>query len=160
MSSEPPAPESTSNPEETIRFRPGKKRKLYRKREDASPPATEAPTAEPRDGQADNNEDEEDGRASAAAALRLRNARKPRSGGVGFTATGTKADSSADRSSSNVLVASHSAQDGEVAVAGGITNRFTHQTGLVSSLNDKHMYVFLFRRVLPLPCRLVRRLII
>lgn len=133
-----------SSEDTTIRFRPGKKRKVYRQRDD-SPPTAEAndqasAAALPRDNASD------DERATTAAALRLRNARKARTGGVGFSAAGTKAS---DDATSTALVP---ARDGETAVVqGGITNRFTHQTGLVSSLNDKHMYVPLLPYSHPAP---------
>jgi hypothetical protein len=140
MSSEPPQSDThTGTADEPIRFRPGKKRKIYRQREDSSHRAAEStvPLAAARD---NNPSEDEDERTSAAAALRLRNARKARAGGVGFSATGSRLDPASD-STSSALVASRAAQHGEAAVVQGITNRFTHQTGLVSSLNDKHMYV-------------------
>ncbi|KAK0389665.1 hypothetical protein NLU13_3240 [Sarocladium strictum] len=133
--------------EEPVRFRPGKKRKAYRQREDASSPveSTVSPVA-PRDSNPSDDDDGE-GRASATAALRLRNARKARAGGVGFSTAGSKPGSNGGDSTSNALVASRTAQDGESAVVQGITNRFTHQTGLVSTLNDKHMTEYIESRL-------------
>jgi hypothetical protein len=139
MSSQPPDPnDPTPAPQEpTIRFRPGKKRKVYRQRDESSPPpqTTTSVTSPPPNRDVDKGVDQEDDDASSAA-LKLRNARKHRAGGVGF---GSR-ESDAARPSNSTTALVPSSQDGSDAVAYGM-NRFTHQTGLVSSLHDKHMYV-------------------
>ncbi|KAK0656074.1 hepatocellular carcinoma-associated antigen 59-domain-containing protein [Cercophora newfieldiana] len=128
-----------------VLFRPGKKRKLYRHRpeEDESTNAEDAsnsvpPLAATSGAQADNDDSEE---RSVADALRLRNARKHRTGGVAFRAgPSSNADGSAmanenpDRS-----MVLHDSADGDSAILGGITQRFAPQTGLVGELVNKHM---------------------
>lgn len=73
--------------------------------------------------------------SSVTAALRARNARKHRLRGVGFS-TDSQADDHAAQ-----LPAADDDSSKHLAVAKGIPDRFMHQTGLVSNLNDKHMYV-------------------
>ena len=148
MSSQPPPPNDppSATQEPAIRFRPGKKRKVYRQRDETPPPSTttSAPAGSasplpPRDAKQQTDDDDEDGGASSAA-VRLRNARKHRAGGVGFGSRDgeTLKPSSASAGTDAVVPFSQDASD--AAVAYGL-NRFTQQTGLVSSLNDRHMYV-------------------
>lgn len=116
---------------EAVRFRPGKKRKAYRQRpEDLAP---EAPSPAPN---SDDNAEASDNEATVAAAIRLRNARKARLRGVGFS-TAARLDDVAPASQALVV---HD-ERGEPEAVGGITNRFTHQTGLLHEVDDKHMYV-------------------
>ncbi|KAH8175755.1 hepatocellular carcinoma-associated antigen 59 domain-containing protein [Sarocladium implicatum] len=145
MSSQSPDPnDPTPAPQEpTIRFRPGKKRKVYRQRDESSPPpqTTTSVTSPPPNRDVDKGVDQEDDDASSAA-LKLRNARKHRAGGVGF---GSR-ESDAARPSNSTTALVPSSQDGSDAVAYGM-NRFTHQTGLVSSLHDKHMTEYIESRL-------------
>lgn len=82
--------------------------------------------------------------SAVVAALRLRNARRAasRRGGVGFRSEGRLAHDEEDSEHALIL----RDQDKEVALAhdrivGGIPNRFMHQTGLLTILDDSHMYV-------------------
>lgn len=98
----------------------------------------------------DNSDDDDDDNHTAeesavAAALRLRNARRAasRRGGVGFRSEGRSAPGEEDDSEHALVLRG---QDKETAAAhdrivGGITNRFMHQTGLLTILDDFHMYV-------------------
>lgn len=94
----------------------------------------------------DNDDDNHTAEESAvAAALRLRNARRAasRRGGVGFRSEGRSAPGEEDDSEHALVLRG---QDKETAAAhdrivGGITNRFMHQTGLLTILDDFHMYV-------------------
>lgn len=94
----------------------------------------------------DNDDDNHTTEESAvAAALRLRNARRAasRRGGVGFRSEGRSAPGEEDGAEHALVLRD---QDKEVAAAhdrivGGITNRFMHQTGLLTILDDFHMYV-------------------
>lgn len=92
----------------------------------------------------DDGDDQTTEESAVAAALRLRNARRAasRRGGVGFRSEGRSANGEDDSEHALVL----RDQDKEVAAAqdrivGGITNRFMHQTGLLTILDDSHMYV-------------------
>ncbi|KAF7549700.1 hypothetical protein G7046_g8256 [Stylonectria norvegica] len=133
---------------DAIRFRPGKKRKAYRRRnsddEDAAVSSTEKASASSHDGSRKRAEAGEDGDdAVVAAALRLRNARKTRARGVGFTTTAAAAR--ADNSEEHALILRGDQDDApdQDLVVGGITNRFTHQTGLLNDLNDRHMMEYI-----------------
>jgi len=134
-------------------FRPGKKRKIYRQRAEEPESTTsngETPTetdatasssafATP----AEPNETQEG--LSVAEALRLRNSRKHKHGGVGFRAGPSglgddRADSEENPERGLVLHGSTDAQQGaETAVIGGISKRFAPQTGLVGELVNRHM---------------------
>lgn len=142
---------SSETAPEPIRFRAGKKRKAYRQRAQGEedtlaetiqpPPAVSASVSSDKPAQRDTPDDnnEEDGEGSVAAALRLRNARKGRFGGVAFRNTGRPDD---DTNSERALVL-HDIDDASNAesVIKGVTDRFTHQTGRLADLNDRHMYV-------------------
>ncbi|KAM0462278.1 hypothetical protein ACHAPV_003752 [Trichoderma viride] len=96
----------------------------------------------------DNSDDDDDDNHTAeesavAAALRLRNARRAasRRGGVGFRSEGRSAPGEEDDSEHALVLRG---QDKETAAAhdrivGGITNRFMHQTGLLTILDDFHI---------------------
>lgn len=92
---------------------------------------------------ADGDENEE-GR-SVAEVLRLRNARKHRTGGVGFRAgLSSLGDDAAtgEQSAEQGLVLHGSAdaqQAADSAIIGGISKRFAPQTGLVGELVNRHM---------------------
>ncbi|KAK0612936.1 hypothetical protein B0T17DRAFT_498707, partial [Bombardia bombarda] len=146
-----PDPETTSEPQ--VVFRAGKKRKTYRQRsedteaavsnKDATPtPAAAAPIATAPT--VDSNDEAGEGGMTVAEALRLRNARKHKNiGGVEFRA-GAHANSSNTHNSDE----QHNAEQGmvlhdgsgeahrleELAMLGGITQRFASQTGLVGEL--------------------------
>ncbi|KAH6854426.1 hepatocellular carcinoma-associated antigen 59-domain-containing protein [Chaetomium sp. MPI-CAGE-AT-0009] len=132
-------------------FRPGKKRKIYRQRLgelDSTPSNGETPN-EPglaaSSGPTTTAEHDEDDKFSIADAVRLRNARKHKHGGVGFSAgpsglggDGVASDENTERSV--VLHGNTDAQQGaETAGIGGISKRFAPQTGMVGELVNKHM---------------------
>ncbi|KAM0564381.1 hypothetical protein ACHAPJ_000594 [Fusarium lateritium] len=137
---------SSETAPEPIRFRAGKKRKAYRQRtqedEDAaaettrSPPTTSTVSID-KSSQKDTPDADDDGEASVAAALKLRNARRGRLGGVAFRNTNRPDD---DTNNERALVP-HDAEDSSNAetVIKGVTDRFTHQTGKLADLNDKHI---------------------
>jgi hypothetical protein len=96
----------------------------------------------------DDNDDNDGGEqttgeSAVAAALRLRNARRAaRRGGVGFRSEGRSAGGHDEDDSEHALILRD--QDKDAAhdrIVGGITNRFMHQTGLLTILDDQHMYV-------------------
>ncbi|EHK41102.1 hypothetical protein TRIATDRAFT_85065 [Trichoderma atroviride IMI 206040] len=92
------------------------------------------------DGDDDNHTAEE---SAVAAALRLRNARRAasRRGGVGFRSEGRSAPGEED-DAEHALVLRDQDKEGTVAhdrIVGGITNRFMHQTGLLTILDDSHI---------------------
>lgn len=96
-------------------------------------------------GNDDGDNDTATQESAVAAALRLRNARRAasRRGGVGFRSEGRSAAGEEDDSEHALVLRD---QDKETAAAhdrivGGITNRFMHQTGLLTILDDSHMYV-------------------
>ncbi|KAF4469943.1 hypothetical protein FALBO_3170 [Fusarium albosuccineum] len=144
-----PAGEAAPGP---IRFRAGKKRKAYRQRADdeeaaettRSPPIASGSggipaltaTNGPGSNGDDNDDGDDDGEASVAAALRLRNARRARLGGVAFRNTNRPDD---DVNGERALVPHD--PDGKEAVVSNVADRFTHQTGMLADLNDKHMFV-------------------
>ncbi|UKZ88197.1 uncharacterized protein TrAFT101_003959 [Trichoderma asperellum] len=117
---------------------------------------TAAEAQNPAEGDSDmdvNNDDGDDQTAeesAVAAALRLRNARRAasRRGGVGFRSEGRSAHDEEDSEHALVL----RDQGKEVAAAqdrvvGGITNRFMHQTGLLTILDDSHMNAYIESRL-------------
>ncbi|SCN67448.1 uncharacterized protein FFMR_01190 [Fusarium fujikuroi] len=140
---------------EPVRFRTGKKRKAYRQRvqqDDASVAETiqSHPTAsasEPshelsRNASPDRAQDEEE---SVVAALKLRNARRARLGGVAFRNTNRPDD---DMNNERALIP-HDADgtsNNEPTVK-GVADRFTHQTGRLTDLNDKHMMDYIESRL-------------
>ncbi|KAH7328951.1 hypothetical protein B0I35DRAFT_507328 [Stachybotrys elegans] len=139
-----------------VRFRAGKKRKAYRQRTDDTDPESppgEKPAPEPtpeerREAEvpadaptADSNDDDE---STVAAALRLRNARRSRLRGVGFRSDARPDERDAD---SLALTLASAASGDPTAAAVGIPGRFTHQTGLVGALNDKHMNEYIESRL-------------
>lgn len=111
---------------------------------------TGAEAQNPTQGDSEREEDNDDNNhtteeSAVAAALRLRNARRAasRRGGVGFRSEGRSAPGEEDDSEHALVLRD---QDKEAAAAhdrivGGITNRFMHQTGLLTILDDSHMYV-------------------
>ncbi|KAF5638289.1 uncharacterized protein FTJAE_5390 [Fusarium tjaetaba] len=140
---------------EPVRFRTGKKRKAYRQRvqeDDASVTETISshPTAsasEPsheltRKASSDRAQDEEE---SVAAALKLRNARRARLGGVAFRNTNRPDD---DMNNERALIP-HDADDASnnEPIMKGVADRFTHQTGRLTDLNDKHMMDYIESRL-------------
>jgi hypothetical protein len=149
-----------SQPLDTIRFRPSKKRKVYRSRADdedendegdrrAQIPSASAnePRAVASDffGRDDSEETTPQPSSSVAAALRHRSARRGRLQGVGFS-TRSHATTTDPASDERALVPRHGGDDGDddddaAPAQIGMANRFTQQTGLVSDIDDKHMYV-------------------
>ncbi|KAF5616514.1 hypothetical protein F52700_12808 [Fusarium sp. NRRL 52700] len=140
---------------EPVRFRTGKKRKAYRQRvkeEDASVPETIQPhptasASEPshelaRKASTDRAQDEEE---SVATALKLRNARRARPGGVAFRNTNRPDD---DMNKERALMP-HDADgtSNNEPIMKGVADRFTHQTGRLTDLNDKHMMDYIESRL-------------
>ncbi|KAG5805285.1 hypothetical protein H9Q74_001409 [Fusarium xylarioides] len=140
---------------EPVRFRTGKKRKAYRQRvqeDDASvaetiQPHPNAPASEPRHEIArkaspDRAQDEVE---SVAAALKLRNARRARLGGIAFRNTNRPDD---DMNNERALIP-HDANDtsNNEPIMKGVADRFTHQTGRLTDLNDKHMMDYIESRL-------------
>ncbi|KAL7927905.1 hypothetical protein ACQKWADRAFT_278200 [Trichoderma austrokoningii] len=143
--------QTTSPTIEPIRFRAGKKRKAYRQKateeDDAETPAPIAPGVSSSDEADSNNEDNDADESAVAAALRLRNARRAasRRGGVGFRSDGPSGEEEAVVSEQHALVLRD--QEKDAVVAGGITNRFMHQTGLLTILDDSHMNAYIESRL-------------
>ncbi|KAF5599380.1 hypothetical protein FPANT_3478 [Fusarium pseudoanthophilum] len=140
---------------EPVRFRTGKKRKAYRQRvqeDDASVAGTISshPTASASEhsheftqkASSDRAQDEEE---SVAAALKLRNARRARLGGVAFRNTNRPDD---DMNNERALIP-HDADDtsNNEPIMKGVADRFTHQTGRLTDLNDKHMMDYIESRL-------------
>ena len=135
-----------------ILFRAGKKRKAYRHRADEGEGiATEGgcETQEIETPTASNgslatatvdNEDEDDG-PSVADALRLRNTKKYRHGGVAFRAgpSSLGGHSESESNPEQALVLHDGPGSEDSAIIGGITKRFAPQTGLVGELVNRHM---------------------
>lgn len=132
--------------EPVIRFRAGKKRKAYRQRiDDDDNTAEPAPTsleAHAPDAVAhtvtEANGDSDD-ESSVAAALRLRNARRGRLRGVGLK-NAARHDDETSGERALVLRDPDGAPEKEAGLS-SVGNRFTHQTGLLADMNDKHMFV-------------------
>ncbi|KAF4418039.1 hypothetical protein FACUT_11877 [Fusarium acutatum] len=140
---------------EPVRFRTGKKRKAYRQRvqeDDASVAETiqSHPTASasepshelPRKTSPDRAQDEEE---SVAAALKLRNARRARLGGVAFRNT-NRPD---DHMNNERALIPHDADNtsNNEPIMKGVADKFTHQTGRLTDLNDKHMMDYIESRL-------------
>ncbi|KAL7791018.1 hypothetical protein V8C37DRAFT_383243 [Trichoderma ceciliae] len=111
-------------------------------------------------GDDDEGDDETTGGSAVAAALRLRNARRAgRRGGVGFRSEGRSEGQSAGQSaggndedySEHALIVREQDRGAAPAahdrIVGGITNRFMHQTGLLTILDDKHMNAYIESRL-------------
>ncbi|KAF9774508.1 hypothetical protein IL306_007462 [Fusarium sp. DS 682] len=142
---------------EPIRFRAGKKRKAYRPRtlEDddddvvvetiQSPPTASASRTGDKLARGDIPGREEDGDGSVSAAIKLRNARRGRLGGVAFRNANRPDD---DTNSERALVP-HDASDTTniEPIIKGVSDRFTHQTGRLTDLNDKHMMDYIESRL-------------
>lgn len=123
--------EPSQEPATAIVFRPSKKRKAYRQRAGDSPPPPIPPKDTPTREQPSSQDEQENGAESAVtAAMRVRNARRARLRGVGFSSDDH--DAPAPNAPTDHL---------DRAPPKGIPDRFTHQTGLVATLNDRHMYV-------------------
>ncbi|KAI5466167.1 hypothetical protein BGZ63DRAFT_411548 [Mariannaea sp. PMI_226] len=165
-------PSPAGNP--AIRFRPGKKRKAYRQRDhddEASAPASTSTLTPSNDqagggsavklggsgnGNGDNNsnnvvddngvKEDDDERSGVAVALRLRNARRGRLNGVGFRSTVRQDDEETSGDRALILHGAEGALDKDARLS-SVANRFTHQTGLVADLNDRHMMEYIESRL-------------
>ncbi|KAH7493761.1 hypothetical protein IWW34DRAFT_197653 [Fusarium oxysporum f. sp. albedinis] len=140
---------------EPVRFRAGKKRKAYRQRvqeDDAavaetiqSPPTASA--SEPSDefARKTSSDRAQDEGESVAAALKLRNARRARLGGVAFRNTNRPDD---DMNNERALIP-HDADytSNNEPIMKGVADRFTHQTGRLTDLNEKHMMDYIESRL-------------
>jgi hypothetical protein len=141
--------------EPQVVFRAGKKRKVYRHRsEEVDSPTSEianetsAVASGPSGGNSLESQepphlDSPGEGLSVAEAIRRRNARKARLGGVAFRAAPTSRNEDVgpegDHSTDQSLVA-HEDGGGAVDIStGGIVKRFASQTGLVGELVNKHM---------------------
>lgn len=144
-------PETEAAPQ--VVFRPGKKRKIYRQRAEEpesttsngeTPTETHATASSSAFATPAEPDDNHEG-LSVAEALRLRNSRKHKHGGVGFRAgpsgLGDDRVGSEDNTERGlVLHGNTDAQQGaEAAVIGGISTRFAPQTGMVGELVNRHM---------------------
>lgn len=138
-----------------IRFRPSTKRKAYRRRADereednddtqqqqnlatTSTAADDAPRASRDPEQTDDEEDAGSGSdAAVLTALRARQTRKGRLQGVGFRSGGHNGE----RASGPLVLANQEDEDAEgVNPLSSIAGRFTHQTGVINDVDDRHMY--------------------
>lgn len=151
----PEAADIVSAPEQ-IRFRPSKKRKTYRQRaataddddggdRDGAAAAADQEENQPRAVAADyfgGDDGDDDDEEPAAIVKARRNAHRARlRGGVAFRAGSRPSDTESNGSHHRALVLrDNHQQDGQVAVP-GIADRFTHQTGLLNDLDDRHMFV-------------------
>ncbi|KAH6606385.1 hypothetical protein Trco_005538 [Trichoderma cornu-damae] len=116
-----------------------------------------SPEMEDADDDADDDVDYDDGSeqtaggSAVAAAMRLRNARRAgRRQGVGFRSEGRPAGGGGGGDAENALILRDQHRDAAAAhdrIAGGITNRFMHQTGLLTILDDKHMNAYIESRL-------------
>ncbi|KAK4227627.1 hepatocellular carcinoma-associated antigen 59-domain-containing protein [Podospora fimiseda] len=140
-------PETESAAEPKIVFRAGKKRKAYRQRAEEevdnapSTAAHDATPVAPPTAEATPQEDEEEG-LSVAEALRLRNARKHKLGGVGFRAGqfSNNESATADHNTEQGLVVHDGAcTQTSMDIIGAVNTRFAPQTGLVGEIVNKHM---------------------
>ena len=137
-------PETTTEPQ--IVFRAGKKRKAYRQRPaDQDAPVAEEPSAaasravanDEGEGGAEANKSEGDEEGlSVAEALRLRNARRTRLGGVGFSATAAAAAANDDEAQRSLVLRGEGVDPLELH---DMSRRFAPQTGLVHEMVNKHM---------------------
>ncbi|PTB64426.1 hypothetical protein BBK36DRAFT_1170996 [Trichoderma citrinoviride] len=96
----------------------------------------------------DHRDNQSESESAVAAALRLRNARRAaRRGGVGFRSEGRPGlNDGEDEDGEHALVLREQDKDHE-RIVGGITNRFMHQTGLLTILDDKHMNAYIESRL-------------
>ncbi len=142
----------TEPSEPQVLFRPGKKRKIYRHRTDGAEGqgdlnGSAGETSEAgADTKAKISDDDEDTSAagtalSVAEALRLRNARRRRLGGVEFRREDVpRTDFLGENSETSLAL-----RDGEVDTNPGaeaamsISTRFAPETGLIGELVNKHM---------------------
>lgn len=131
-------------------FRPGKKRKVYRHRdEDTDHTPSDAPLATPQPSSASDPRPSGDATETADADLdandhlpvssviRLRQARKGRLGGVAFRAGSTTQADEQSQNTEQSLVPHDGIADNPIT--GGIAKRFAPQTGLVGELVNRHM---------------------
>jgi len=144
-----------------IRFRPSTKRKAYRRRaeerdeddddatqqrqtlattadDDAPGPSTCGPeqTREDLGDEGDGGGTGSGSDRAVLAALRARNTRKGRLRGVGFRSGGHDAD----RTAGPLVLANHEDEDGDaVNPLASIAGRFTHQTGVLNDVDDRHI---------------------
>ncbi|KAH0499136.1 hypothetical protein TgHK011_006351 [Trichoderma gracile] len=102
-------------------------------------------------GNGDDQDNQSESESAVAAALRLRNARRAaRRGGVGFRAEGrpggVNGHDGEDADGEHAMVLREQDKEHE-RIVGGITNRFMHQTGLLTILDDKHMNAYIESRL-------------
>ncbi|KAG6012722.1 hypothetical protein E4U54_007328 [Claviceps lovelessii] len=139
-----PQQEQQDAPAPVIRFRSTKTRKNFRQRpqdeqqqqhqqhqqQQHHQPLRQSPPSSP----SRTSHDEAESSSSVTAVLRARMARKSRLGGVAFST-----DSQADDHAVRVPDDGDGDEENRFAVTKAIPDRFMHQTGLVSTLNDKHI---------------------
>lgn len=145
MATEPTEPQIGPEP---VRFRPSKKRKVYRQRTD-NDDDQDADTHEPTQSRAVAADyfDADQGPTDPTV-VKVRNANRGRLRGVGFRAGSRPGD--VETTGHALVVRDH--QDGQSSLTvAGIADKFTHQTGLLSDLNDKHMFVLAILRICAVP---------
>jgi hypothetical protein len=133
---------------ETLLFRPSKKRKIYRQRASSTDDLRAPPTTSPPPPPAQSLDELVASTSAAPAAdevegtpvsineiLRLRKQRRPRVGGVGFTASGNLAR---DGETGELVVVRREEGVGHDDVGGSVGRKFAPQTGTVGDV-DKHM---------------------
>ncbi|KAK1240749.1 hypothetical protein MKX07_006182 [Trichoderma sp. CBMAI-0711] len=108
----------------------------------ATATTTHAADVEMANGNGDDRDNQSESESAVLAALRLRNARRAaRRGGVGFRAEGRPGlggNDGEDGDGEHAMVLREQDKEHE-RIVGGITNRFMHQTGLLTILDDKHI---------------------
>ena len=121
----------------STRFRPSKKRKVFRQRTVDDEPGI--PKNEAFESLETGESGDEDNASAVAAALRNRNARKARHG-MGF-ASGMRVSQVASSDQALILRQPDAADEDDDTMLMGISDRFAHQTGTRNDLYDRHMYV-------------------
>lgn len=135
---------------EPIRFRAGNKRKAYRHRgdEDVDDDGTRSPSRDTQQQQQPATEDQDDD-SGVAAALRMRNMRKARLRGVGFGSSAAARSEETDPREQSLVLRDLEEQEKKIEQY-GITSRFAQQTGRLTDVDNKHMYV---HPLIPLPTK-------
>ncbi|KAG6262239.1 hypothetical protein E4U49_003283 [Claviceps purpurea] len=132
-------------PVPTVKFRSTKSRKTLRQRPQDHPSHGQQQQDQPRQKSPTSSSHascDEAETSSVTAALRARMARKSRLAGVAFST-----DSQADDHAVQMPAEGDATGENRLVASKGIPDRFMHQTGLVSTLNDKHMTDYIESRL-------------
>ncbi|KAG5978850.1 hypothetical protein E4U55_005845 [Claviceps digitariae] len=122
-------------PAPVVKFRSTKARKNFRQRpQDQQQQQQHHQRQTSPSSPSHNSHDEAESSSSVTAALRARMARKSRLAGVAFST-----DSQADDHAVRLPADGDGDEENRLAASKAIPDRFMHQTGLVSTLNDKHI---------------------